>query len=192
MFTDTKKTDKTITFFNDPSGWLHQFFISEAILSLLLVLCFIGIAYTDVSGGNSMRFWLWMVPVFAVAAITLEWSRYIREDIDGFSFIWHQFLHWLAVFIALKVTFILLELGRLSNDGASFVLMTIMSLATFLAGIYINWRFIVLGIFIALATVIAAYLEAYVWLLIPIVLAFIAIIFLIRHFKFRSYTKANN
>ena len=192
MFTDTEKTDKTITFFNDPSGWLHQFFISEAILSILLVLCFIGIAYTDVSGGNSMRFWLWMVPVFAVAAIALEWSRYIRENIDDFSFIWHQLLHWLAVFIALKVTFILLELGRLSNDGASFVLMTIMSLATFLAGIYINWRFIVLGVFIALATVIAAYLEAYVWLLIPIVLTLIAIIFLIRHFKFRSYKKASN
>ncbi len=191
MFTDTHKNTNAVNFFNNPSGWLHQFFISEAILSLLLVLCFIGIAYTDISGDSSMRFWLWMVPVFAIAAITLEWSRYIREDIDGFKFIWHQFLHWLAVFIALKVTFILLELGRLSNDGASFVLMTIMSLATFLAGIYINWRFIVLGVFIALATVIAAYLEAYVWLLIPILLALIAIIFFIRHLKFRSYTAEN-
>jgi hypothetical protein len=38
--------------------------------------------------------------------------------------------------------------------------MTIMSLATFLAGIYINWRFLLLGIFIALATIFAAYLEA--------------------------------
>lgn len=181
-----KNPTKPTGLFNDPKGWFHQFFISEALLSLLLVLCFIGIAYTDVSGVRSMHFWLWMVPVFALAAIIMEWSHVVRNKKQGYDFIWQQVLHWLAVYAALKVVFVLLHLGRLPNDGASFVLMTIMSLATFLAGVYINWRFLLLGIFIALATIFAAYLEAYVWVLIPIALVIIAIGFFIGRREFRS------
>ena len=160
---------------NKPDGWFHRIIISEAILSLLLVLCFIGIAYTDIAGVRSMTFWMWMIPVFAITAIILEWSRYIKEEIDGFHFIRQQVLHWLAVFIAFKVIFILLNIGRLPANGAAFVLMTIMSLSTFLAGVYIGWRFLVLGIFIALATVLAAYLEAYVWVLIPIAITIVIV-----------------
>jgi len=172
--------------FNNPKGWFHQLFINEAILGLLLVFCFIGIAYTDISGVQSLRYWLWMVPGFALAAIIMEWSHSVRKDRQDYHFIWQQALHWFAVYIALKVVFVLLHLGRLPNDGASFVLMTIMSLATFLAGVYINWRFLLLGIFIALATIFAAYLEAYVWVLIPIALAIIGIGFLIGRREFRA------
>jgi len=186
-----KKPTKPIGLFNDPKGWFHQFFISEALLSLLLVLCFIGIAYTDASGRRSMDFWLWMVPVFAVAAIIMEWSHAIHKAKQDYNFIWQQALHWLAVFIALKVIFILLHIGRLPNDGASFVLITIMSLGTFLAGVYINWRFLLLGIFIALAAIFAAYLEAYMWVLIPIALVIIIIGFFIGRREFRALTTNN-
>ncbi len=158
-----------------PDGWFHRVLINEAVLSLLLVLCFIGIAYTDVAGVRSMRFWMWMIPVFAIAAIIMEWSRYMKGEIDGLHFIRQQVLHWAAVYIAFRVVFSLLEIGRLPTNGAAYVLMTIMSLSTFLAGVYIGWRFLVLGLFIALATVLAAYLEAYVWVLIPIAIAIVLI-----------------
>jgi len=170
------KTENTKpSIFHHPDGWFHQIFISEAVLGLLLALSFIGVAYTDIAGVRSLNFWLWSIPVYAIAAIVLEWSRYIRGEIDGFHFIRQQLLHWTAVFITIKLVFVLLTIGRLPNNSASYVLMAIMSLSTFLAGIYIGWRFIVLGLFIALATVFAAYLEAYVWVLIPIAIAIIVI-----------------
>ncbi len=180
-----KKTDISPSIFHHPHGWFHRLILSEAVLSLLLVLCFIGIAYTDVVGVGSINFWLWMIPVFAFAAIILEWSRYIKGEIDGFHFIRQQLLHWTAVFIAIKVIFVLLQLGRLPTNATAFILMTIMSLSTFIAGIYIGWRFLVLGAFIALATILAAYLETYVWVLIPIAIAIIVIAVLIgwREFK---------
>ena len=175
--------------FHHPDGWFHHLVVSEAVLGLLLALSFVGVAYTDIAGVRSLNFWLWMIPVSALAAIVLEWSRYIRGEIDGFHFIRQQVLHWTAIFIAIKLTFILLHIGRLPSNAAAFVLMTIMSLSTFLAGIYIGWRFIVLGIFIALATIFAAYLEAYVWVLIPIALLIVVAGVLIAWREFKSLKK---
>ena len=167
--------DKEPSLFHHPDGWFHRIFISEAVLSLLLLVSFIGVAYTDIAGVRSLDFWLWMVPVFAIASIILEWSRYKKGKVEGFQFIRQQLLHWTAVFIAIKLVFILLNIGRLPSNATAFVLMTIMSLSTFLAGIYTGWRFIVLGLFIALATIFAAYLEAYVWVLIPIAITIILV-----------------
>jgi len=181
--------DKVLTqpnIFHHPDGWFHRLVVSEAILSLLLALSFIGVAYTDIAGERSLNFWLWMIPIFALASIILEWSRYTRGKIDGFHFIRQQVLHWTAVFIAIKLIFILIHIGRLPNNAAAFVLMTIMSLSTFLAGIYTGWRFIVLGVFIALATIFAAYLEAYVWILIPIAILIIVVGLFIAWREFKS------
>ena len=168
-----------------PDSWFHRVFIGEAILSILLVLSFIGIAYTDIAGIRSVNFWLWMIPIFALASIILEWSRYIRGEIDGYHFIRQQILHWAAVFITIKIIFILLNMGRLPNNAVSYILMIIISLSTFLAGIYTGWRFIVLGLFLTLETLIAAFLETYVWVLIPIaiLIIFIALLFAWREFK---------
>ncbi len=182
---------KTTSMFNHPDGWFHRVLISEAVLGLLLVLSFVGVAYTDIAGVNSLTYWLWMIPMFAFAAIVLEWSRYVRGEIDGLHFIRQQLLHWTAVFIAIKLIFILLHIGRLPSNAASYVLMTIMSLSTFLAGIYTGWRFIVLGIFIALATVFAAYLETYVWVLIPIAIAIILIGLYVGWREFKSLSLAS-
>ena len=184
-----KQTDrmeeKVSNIFYHPNGWFHRLVIYEAVLSLLLALSFIGVAYTDIAGGHSINFWLWMIPVFAIAAIMLEWSRYIQGEIDGFHFIRQQVLHWMAVFLAIKLTFVLLQIGRLPNNATAFVLMMIMSLSTFLAGIYIGWRFLVLGAFIALATIVAAYLETYIWVLIPIAILIVALGLFITWSKFR-------
>lgn len=178
------------SFLHHPHGWFHQVIISEAVLSILLFLCFIGVAYTDVAGMSSMRYWMWMIPLFAVAAIILEWSRYVRGEIDGYHFIRQQLLHWIAVFIAIKMIFILLNIGRLPANAAAYVLMTIMALSTFLAGIYTGWRFLVLGLFIALATLIAAYLEAYVWVLIPVALLILAVGVVLSFMQFKKLKSA--
>ncbi len=52
----------------DPHGWFHRIFIREAILSSLLILCFIGVAYTNFASSQSYTYWLWMIPVFGIVA----------------------------------------------------------------------------------------------------------------------------
>ncbi len=173
----------------DPHGWFHRIFIREAILSSLLVLCFIGVAYTNFASSQSYNYWLWMIPVFAVAAIVSEWSRYRRHEIDGFHFLRQQLLHWGATFIAIKTIFLLHDIGRLDNDATALTLMATLSLSTFLAGVYIGWRFLVLGLFMTLATWLVAWLEAWIWVLIPVGIALVALGIAVSVHEFRKLAK---
>ena len=181
-----KGNEDKIPVWRDPKSWFHHIFVNEAILSSLVILCFIGVAYTNFASQSSYRYWLWMIPVFAVAAIISEWSRYKRHEIGGYQFIRQQILHWGAVFIAIKTVFLLNQVGRLDNDGTALCLMTVISLSTFLAGVYIGWRFLVLGLFITLATLIVAYLEAYIWVLIPVAIGIVALGILVAWWEFRK------
>ncbi len=177
------------TIWTDPKGWFHRIFVSEAILASLVVLCFIGVAYTNFASQASYTYWLWMIPVFAIAAIISEWSRYKRHEIGGYQFIRQQVLHWGSVFIAIKTVFLLNQVGRLDNDATALALMTVLSLSVFLAGVYIGWRFIVLGIFISLATLIVAYLEAYIWVLIPTAIGIVVLGIVVAFWEFRKLTR---
>ena len=179
-------SEKKLPVWHDPKGWFHRIFINEAILSSLVILCFVGVAYTNFASQSSYHYWLWMIPVFAVAAIISEWSRYKRHDIEGYQFVRQQILHWGAVFIAVKTVFLLNQIGRLNNDATALSLMTVIALSTFLAGVYIGWRFLVLGLFITLATLIVAYLEAYIWVLIPVAIGIVALGILVAWWEFRK------
>ena len=46
-----------------------------------------------------------VLPVFAVAAVISEWSRYKRLELDGYGYWLQQMLHWTAVFIAIRRVF---------------------------------------------------------------------------------------
>ncbi len=163
------------SFLNDPRGWFHRLFLDEAILGTLLLLCFIGVAYTNFASVRSFRYWLWLVPVFAVAAVLSEWSRHRRHGLPGYRYLLQQGLHWGAVYVAIRLVFALHEAGRLNNDATALTLMTVMSLGTFLAGVYIGWRFMALGLFIAVATTLAAEIEAWLWALALLALAILAL-----------------
>lgn len=171
---------------HDPQGWFHRIFIREAILSLLLIFCFIGVAYTNFASVRSYTYWQWMIPVFAIAAIISEWSRYKQHDIDGYHFFRQQLLHWGAVFVAIKTIFLLHSIGRYDNDATALTLMVTMSLSTFIAGVYIGWRFLVLGLFITLATLLVAYLEAYIWVLIPVAIGIVIIGVVVAIWEFKK------
>jgi len=50
--------EKKPNVFHLPEGWFHHLVVSEAVLSLLLALSFVGVAYTDIAGVRSLNFWL--------------------------------------------------------------------------------------------------------------------------------------
>lgn len=138
----------------------------------MLILAFIGMVFTDVRTGGGWDYWKWVVPVYALLALWLSW--YLRKDRTVLSPITlgHELLHWVGLIASVFLVSFFVHTGIISRFIAGIFDLTLLSLAIFLAGIYIETTFlfigIVLGAFAALSGVVVQYLYA---VILPILVA---------------------
>jgi len=164
-------------------GWLHRFLgIYEIVIIGLIALSIIGIGITDYSPAKSYKYWVAMVPIFCGACLILEWSRVRGKGFKWTTILRTQLIHWVGLLVAVRLVFEMLHKGRLDNENTGLVILLLLALSTFLAGIHLGWRLCLVGGFLGAALVAATYLEEYVWVLLIIGLAVLAIVFLWEHF----------
>jgi hypothetical protein len=164
-------------------GGLHRFLgIYEIVIFVLIALSIIGIAITDFSPAESYKYWVAMVPVFCGACLILEWSRARGKGFKWTSILRTQLLLWAGLLVAVRLVFEMLHKGRLDNENTGLVILLLLALSVFLAGIHLGWRLCLVGGFLGAALVAATYLEEYVWILLIIGLVVLAIVFLLKHF----------
>jgi hypothetical protein len=113
---------------------------------VMIVLAFIGMVLTDVRKEGGWDYWKWMVPVYAILALWLSW--YVKRGMQTIRVItmWHEVLHWVGLILAIFLVAHLVQLGIISRFIAGIFHLILLSLALFLAGIYIEPTFIVIGI----------------------------------------------
>lgn len=76
-----------------------------------------------------------------------------------------NFFHWLGTLAALYVVFGLEHYEILSRDTASDVSLIILPLSSYLAGLHFDRMFILVGVLLAIMTVVGAFAEQYtLWL----------------------------
>lgn len=142
----------------------------EALIATLIVLSIAGIAITNFSPFESYYFWLAMVPVFGLTSLYIGWSK-ARKRGEGITrIIWVQLLHWVGLLAAIGLIYLLYyTTGRIDNNQLALLTLITLSLATFLAGVHFDWRFIVVGIVLGAAVAGAAFVEQIIWMItIPI------------------------
>ena len=93
-----------------------------------------------------------------------------------------QLLHWAGLLVAVRLVFEMLHKGRLDNENTGLVILLLLALSTFIAGIHLGWRLCLVGGFLGAALVAATYLEEYVWVLLIIGLAILVVVFVLKHF----------
>lgn len=112
-------------------------------------------------------YWYWaaMIFVFGFAAMAISLMQAERRK-HTYSEIWlEQSLHWVGVILCLCGTLLLLYRGVLDDQSTGLVMLLVLSLATYLDGIRIGWRFSLVGNFLGLTAVVIAYTENFMWLL---------------------------
>ncbi len=135
----------------------------------MLVLAFIGMINTDIDKGGGWDYWKWIVPVYALLALWLSW--YVKREKQTISpiTIGHELLHWLGVIGAIFLISYLVNLGTLSRFNAGIVHIIILSLGVFLAGIYIEPIFLLIGLLLGFVGVLSAFLAQYMYtIIIPV------------------------
>jgi hypothetical protein len=140
-------------------GFFKDFFIKHAPYVILLVLALAGVAVTDLSPPRSLPYWQAVVPVFGLICIITQWRHVEPEQSHHIRLIWTQALHWGAVLLVMRLLFVHDIQELLDSDITGLVLLYLLALSTFLAGIYLDWRLSVVGFFLVVSALALAFLD---------------------------------
>ena len=161
----------------------RKFQVEEGILIFLLLLSITGIAITDFSPDDGYGYWIIMVFVFAIFAITIAWLQSKHQVGEFKEIVKEQSLHWTTTLIVVGGAFLLQKADQLSADSASLVILLLLSLATILDGLRIGWRFSLVGLFLGTSAVIGAFYEQFLWIDIGTAVGIVILTFLWEYWK---------
>ena len=143
----------------------------EIVLVILVLLSGAGVIANDYfMPQTAFRMWLWMTPVFGIVSTWAAWSRAQRRGDPVGTIVPTQIVHWLGVVGAVLLIYVLQIYGRMTNEAAGSAVLVVLALATFLAGVYTDWRLSVLGVVLGIAVIGFAYVERAALVVISILL----------------------
>ncbi|HNW79621.1 MAG TPA: hypothetical protein PLE42_12985 [Candidatus Competibacteraceae bacterium] len=125
---------------------------------LMIVLAWIGAIYTTFSVEQSRWYWQWLIPVFGLICIATQWNN-VGPTLKGRGLmVLRQVLHWGVVLLMSKLIFMasgqVSSIDALDDRQASLVLMFTVTLSTFLAGVYFDWRLCVVAVFLIASAIL--------------------------------------
>ena len=117
----------------------------------ILVLAIGGVAYTNISQRPLVGYWEFLAIVMGLVCVITQWSQF--EDRQArFRLMWTQALHWLAVLVAMNIMLFSGVQQVLPTLATGLVLLIILALGTFLAGVHLlSLQIVFLGLALGLA-----------------------------------------
>ncbi len=118
---------------------------------LMILLSWIGAAYTEADAQSSRWYWYYLIPIFGLICIVTQWRNVEPTAKARALLVIRQILHWGVLLLLMQVIFMAASQGFMStldDRQASFLLMINVTLTTFLAGIYFDWRLCFVAIFL--------------------------------------------
>jgi len=113
---------------------------------VVLVLAIAGVAYTNISREPLVGYWEFLALAVAVVCIVTKWPELDNRQAKV-RLIWTQAVHWIAVLIAMNMMLVSGVQQLLPTPAASLVLLTLLALGSFLAGLSLfSLRLCFLGI----------------------------------------------
>jgi hypothetical protein len=125
----------------------------------VLVLAIAGVAYTNISSQPLVGYWEFLVIVMAVVCVVTQWDG-AQDGRARFRLILIQALHWIAILATMNLVLLSGLRTMLPAPATSLVLLTLLALGTFLAGVsFLSLQICFLGVAMALAVPAIAWLK---------------------------------
>lgn len=141
---------------------------------IMLCLAFIGMLFSSLRADGGWVYWRIMTPVYALLCIGLSLGVRRKKTSATFSItIWHEVFHWLGFLVTVYLVTLLVPVFLTTFLGG-LVILLLLALATFLAGIYSEPTFIVIGIAMGL---LVAGVSIIGYVLLPIIVVSVGIMF---------------
>lgn len=130
---------------------MAHFLWQQLPYAIALVLAIAGVAYTNVSHQPLIGYWEFLALAIGVVCVVTKWP-----ELDGkqakLRLIWTQALHWVAVLVTMNIMLMSGVQQLLPTPATSLVLLALLALGTFLAGIsLLSIQIAFLGLAMAIA-----------------------------------------
>ena len=117
----------------------------------ILALAIGGVAYTNISQRPLVGYWEFLAIAMGIVCVVTQWSE-LEDKQARFRLMWIQALHWLAVLVTMNIMLLSGVQQLLPTLATSLVLLMLLALGTFLAGVHLRSLQIgFLGVALALA-----------------------------------------
>ena len=149
---------------------------------IALVLAIAGVAYTNASRQPLVGYWEFLALAIGVVCVVSKWPDTAGKE-ARWRLVWTQALHWIAVLVTMNIMLVSGVRQLLPTPAASLVLLTLLSLGTFLAGIsLLSPQIAFLGLAMCLAVPAISWLKQSIlfFLLAAVLLIGLAITFWLR------------
>jgi hypothetical protein len=160
---------------------------------IMLSAAIFGIGYVSLTGQPATFYWELLAPLFGVICVWAGW-RHVEEGLHK-RLIVTQALHWAAVLVAMLVLYSPEVRGVENNNAAGISMMTVLALATFLAGVHaLSWQVCAVGVILGIAIPAIAWITISAPFLVVVVFGLIFIAFVVASLWWtmhREKTKVN-
>jgi hypothetical protein len=150
---------------------------------LMLTLGFFGVVVTDIRRDGAWNYWKYLAIAYAVLSLALSWHLKKNGWRTSLLTLWHEIAHWAGLIAAVYTASYLVHIGMIGRFEASLLILLLLALATYLAGIYIETSFLFIGVILGGFAAAIAFVDEYLYnILLPLtLLAAILLILFVRH-----------
>ena len=151
---------------------IHRLLLVAGVLTLLSA---VGLLLTNYHAAIALNYWSIMFPAFGLVALWQVLTRSSRTESVPLT-VARVAAHWLGPLIALRLLFLQLHRGQMDADAVGATTLLLLAVTCFLAGIYQDRTFFFAAAILAIGTVVATEIEAYIWVIVVITLIALAAI----------------
>ena len=113
---------------------MAQFLWQQLPYLVALLLAIGGVAYTNVSHQPLVGYWEFLALAIGVVCVVTKWPETEGRE-SRLRLIWTQALHWIAVLFTMNIILLAGVQQLLPTPATGLVLLTLLALGTFLAGV---------------------------------------------------------
>ena len=157
---------------NQYKASLHHLLLGAGVLTLLSA---IGLLLTNYRPATALNYWSIMFPAFGLVALWQVVFDEVRTEHAALAAA-RVAAHWLGPLLALRLLFLQLHRGQMDADAVGATTLLLLAVTCFLAGIYQDRLFFFAAAVLAIGTVVATEIQAYIWVVVVVALVAVAAI----------------
>jgi hypothetical protein len=136
-----------------------SFFYRQLPYMVVLAMAIAGVAYTNISHQPLVGYWEFLALAMGGVCIVTEWPKN-KDRQARLRLLWTQALHWVAILVTMNIMLLSGVQTMLPAPATSLVLLMLLALGTFLAGLnLLSLQICFLGLTMALAVPAIAWLK---------------------------------